>query len=426
MTIDLIISQIMKASIVTIGDEILIGQIVDTNSGFIAKALDKIGVQIHEMISISDDKKHILDTFSTMQDKVELVIITGGLGPTKDDITKKTFCEYFDDELIEDKNVLNHVTQLIENYYKRPITQLNKDQALVPSKCEVLFNKFGTAPGMWIQKGNTIFISLPGVPFEMKNIIESEVIPRVVERFKRPYIVHKTILTYGVGESLLAERIENWENNLPDFIKLAYLPSPGRVRLRLSARGKDNNLLQKSLDDETAKLTRLIGDAIVGFEEDETLEVILGRQLNNVGKTIATAESCTGGKIAQVISSIAGASNYFKGSIVSYSTQSKIDVLKVSSEIIKAHSVVSAEVAIEMAKQVKFIFQSDYALATTGNAGPSKGDSDADLGTVFIALATPNSVIVEEFNFGQPREKVIDRAVNKALEIARKEILKNV
>jgi len=416
----------MKANIVTIGDEILIGQIVDTNSGFIAKSLDKIGVQIHEMISISDDRKHILDTFSTMQDKVELVIITGGLGPTKDDITKKTFCEYFDDKLIEDKHVLNHVTQLIENYYKRPITQLNKDQALVPSKCEVLFNKFGTAPGMWIQKGNTIFISLPGVPFEMKNIIESEVIPRVVERFKRPYIVHKTILTYGVGESLLAERIENWENNLPDFIKLAYLPSPGRVRLRLSARGKDNIMLQKSLDDETVKLNQLIGDAIVGFEEDETLEVILGRQLNNVEKTISTAESCTGGKIAQVISSIAGASNYFKGSIVSYSTQSKIDVLKVSSEIIKAHSVVSAEVAIEMAKQAQLIFQSDYAIATTGNAGPTKGDADAKIGTVFIALATPNSVIVEEFNFGQPREKVIDRAVNKALEMARKEILKNV
>ncbi|HRG18318.1 MAG TPA: CinA family nicotinamide mononucleotide deamidase-related protein, partial [Flavobacterium lutivivi] len=392
----------------------------------IAKSLDKIGVQIHEMISISDDRKHILDTFSTMQDKVELVIITGGLGPTKDDITKKTFCEYFDDKLIEDKHVLNHVTQLIENYYKRPITQLNKDQALVPSKCEVLFNKFGTAPGMWIQKGNTIFISLPGVPFEMKNIIESEVIPRVVERFKRPYIVHKTILTYGVGESLLAERIENWENNLPDFIKLAYLPSPGRVRLRLSARGKDNIMLQKSLDDETVKLNQLIGDAIVGFEEDETLEVILGRQLNNVEKTISTAESCTGGKIAQVISSIAGASNYFKGSIVSYSTQSKIDVLKVSSEIIKAHSVVSAEVAIEMAKQAQLIFQSDYAIATTGNAGPTKGDADAKIGTVFIALATPNSVIVEEFNFGQPREKVIDRAVNKALEMARKEILKNV
>lgn len=417
---------IMKANIVTIGDEILIGQIVDTNSSFIAKALDKIGVQIHEMISISDDKKHILDTFSILQDKVDLVIITGGLGPTKDDITKKTFCEYFDDELVENKEVLNHVTQLIENYFKRPITQLNKDQALIPSKCEVLFNNYGTAPGMWMQKGNTIFVSLPGVPFEMKNLIESEVIPRIVERFKRPYIVHKTILTYGVGESLLAEQIENWENGLPSFIKLAYLPSPGRVRLRLTAKGNDETLLKKTLDEETIKLSSLIGDTIVGFEEEETLEVILGRLLDEKNKTIATAESCTGGKIAQVITSVAGASNYFKGSIVSYSTQSKIEVLKVSSEIIKQYSVVSAEVAVEMAKQAKIIFQSDYAIAITGNAGPNKGDSDADVGTVFIALATPNSVIVEEFNFGQPREKVIDRAVNKALEMARKEILKNV
>lgn len=416
----------MKANIVTIGDEILIGQIVDTNSSFIAKALDKIGVQIHEMISISDDKKHILDTFSILQDKVDLVIITGGLGPTKDDITKKTFCEYFDDELVENKEVLNHVTQLIENYFKRPITQLNKDQALIPSKCEVLFNNYGTAPGMWMQKGNTIFVSLPGVPFEMKNLIESEVIPRIVERFKRPYIVHKTILTYGVGESLLAEQIENWENGLPSFIKLAYLPSPGRVRLRLTAKGNDETLLKKTLDEETIKLSSLIGDTIVGFEEEETLEVILGRLLDEKNKTIATAESCTGGKIAQVITSVAGASNYFKGSIVSYSTQSKIEVLKVSSEIIKQYSVVSAEVAVEMAKQAKIIFQSDYAIAITGNAGPNKGDSDADVGTVFIALATPNSVIVEEFNFGQPREKVIDRAVNKALEMARKEILKNV
>lgn len=269
----------MKANIVTIGDEILIGQIVDTNSGFIAKSLDKIGVQIHEMISISDDKQHILDTFSNLQDKVDLVIITGGLGPTKDDITKKTFCEYFDDKLVENKEVLNHVTQLIENYFKRPITQLNKDQALIPSKCEVLFNKYGTAPGMWMQKGNTIFISLPGVPFEMKNLIESEVIPRIVQRFKRPYIVHKTILTYGVGESLLAEQIENWENSLPSFIKLAYLPSPGRVRLRLTAKGDDEILLRKTLDEEAIKLSLIIGDVIVGFEEEETLEVILGKHL---------------------------------------------------------------------------------------------------------------------------------------------------
>ena len=227
----------MKATIVTIGDEILIGQIVDTNSGFIAKSLDKIWIQITEMLSISDDKKHILDTFASLQNKIDLVIITGGLGPTKDDITKHTFCDYFDDTLVVNKDVLAHVTEMIEGFYKRPITQLNKDQALVPSKCEVLFNKMGTAPGMWMKKENTVYISLPGVPYEMKYLIEEVIVPKIIIEYERPYIIHKTILTYGQGESLIAERIESWENNLPEFIKLAYLPAPGRVRLRLSARG---------------------------------------------------------------------------------------------------------------------------------------------------------------------------------------------
>jgi len=231
----------MKATIVTIGDEILIGQIIDSNSSYIAKSLDKIGVQTHEMLSISDDKKHILDTFLNLQNKVDFVIITGGLGPTKDDITKKTFCDYFEDELVENVQVFNHVKELIEGFYKRPITQLNRDQALVPSKCEVLFNKMGTAPGMWMKKDKTVFISLPGVPYEMKYLIENEIVPKIVKEYKRPFILHKTILTYGQGESLVAERIENWENNLPEFIKLAYLPSPGRVRLRLTAKCKHLN-----------------------------------------------------------------------------------------------------------------------------------------------------------------------------------------
>ena len=198
----------------------------------LSKSLDKIGVQTHEMLSISDDKKHILDTFLNLQNKVDFVIITGGLGPTKDDITKKTFCDYFEDELVENVQVFNHVKELIEGFYKRPITQLNRDQALVPSKCEVLFNKMGTAPGMWMKKDKTVFISLPGVPYEMKYLIENEIVPKIVKEYKRPFILHKTILTYGQGESLVAERIENWENNLPEFIKLAYLPAPGRVRLR--------------------------------------------------------------------------------------------------------------------------------------------------------------------------------------------------
>ena len=416
----------MKATIVTIGDEILIGQIIDTNSGLIAKELDKIGVQTHEMLSISDDKQHILETLALLQNKVDIVIITGGLGPTKDDITKKTFCDYFEDTLIVNKDVEAHVVQLIESIYKRPVSQMNRDQALVPSTCEVLFNAFGTAPGMWMKKEATVFISLPGVPYEMKHLMANEVIPKIVREYQRPYIIHKTILTYGQGESLVAERIEEWENSLPDFIKLAYLPAPGRVRLRLTARGEDKSFLENAIQQKVDVLAKIIGDIIVGFEEEDTIEVVLGRLLSQHRKTLAVAESCTGGKIAQMITSVAGASNYFRGGIVSYATDTKIEILGVKSETIQRCTVVSAEVAKEMAMGVKKLMNVDYAIATTGNAGPSTGDSEAKIGTVFIALATPNEIFVEEFNFGQPREKVIDRAVNKAFEMLQKEILKNV
>jgi nicotinamide-nucleotide amidase len=416
----------LKATIVTIGDEILIGQIVDTNSGFIAKSLDKIGIQVAEIISISDNQQHILETFASVQNKVDLVVITGGLGPTKDDITKKTFCEYFNDKLVVNKEVEAHVIDLIESVMKRPASQMNKDQALVPSKSEVLFNKVGTAPGMWMKKEKTVYISLPGVPYEMKYILENEIIPKLIKEYKRPYILHKTIMTYGQGESLVAERIEDWENNLPDFLKLAYLPAPGRVRLRLTARGTQKELLENTIEEKVKSLTKIIGDIIVGFEEDETIEVVIGKQLIKCGKTISTAESCTGGKIAQTLTSVAGASNYFRGSVVSYATDTKVTVLGVSQQTIDENSVVSSQVAIEMALGIQKIMKTDYAIATTGNAGPSKGDADTDVGTVCIAIATPNGIVVEEFNFGQPREKVIDRTVNKAFELLQKEIFKNV
>ncbi len=417
----------MKATIITIGDEILIGQIVDTNSGYIAKALDRIGVQIHEMLSISDDKQQILGTLASLQDQVDLVVVTGGLGPTKDDVTKKTFCEYFEDVLVGNQEVLVHVTNLIEGIYKRPITQLNKDQALVPSKCEVLFNKVGTAPGMWMKKENTVYVSLPGVPYEMKYLMDNEVIPRVVKEYQRPYILHKTILTYGQGESLVAERIEDWENNLPDFIKLAYLPAPGKVRLWLTARGVNKEVLESALNENLQSLTRIIGDIIVGYDDEcEKIEAVVGNLLKQKNKTVATAESCTGGQIAQMFTSVPGASNYFRGSVVCYATDVKVSVLEVNPEIIEKHTVVSAEVAAAMATGVQRLLNTDYAIATTGNAGPDKGDSDAEVGTVFIAIATPNGVEVEEFNFGQPREKVIDRAANKSFEMLWKEILKNV
>ena len=414
----------MKATIVTIGDEILIGQIVDTNSGYIAKALDKIGVQTTEMLSISDDKNHILDTFASLQDKVDLVIITGGLGPTKDDITKKTFCDYFEDVFVRNQEVEDHIVALFTKLNFIP-TQINKDQALLPSKALVLKNNYGTAAGMWMKKGKTVFVSMPGVPYEMKGIVNEELIPKIISEYKRPYIVHKTILTYGQGESMVAERIENWENNLPEYIKLAYLPSPGRVRLRLTARGENEEVLQKAIQENIQSLTTIIGDIIVGFDEDETIEVIIGRLLRQQGKTIATAESCTGGKIAQILTSVAGASNYFRGSVVSYATDTKISVLGVSAQTIDEFTVVSAAVASEMALGIQKLMKADYAIATTGNAGPSKGDANAEVGTVFIALATPETVFVSAFNFGQPRDKVIDRTTNKALEILQKEILKN-
>lgn len=415
----------MKAAVVTVGDEILIGQIVDTNSAFIAKSLDKIGIGVIEMLSISDDREHILETLASLQNRVDLVIMTGGLGPTKDDITKKTLCEYFNDELVVNEDVLEHVTELIEKVMKRPASQMNKDQALVPSRGTVLFNRVGTAPGIWMENQNTVFVSLPGVPYEMKYLMDNEVILRLISKFKRPFIVHKTILTYGQGESLIAERIEEWEDNLPEFIKLAYLPSPGRVRLRLTARGIDEDFLRKSILEEAEKLKAIIDDIIVGYDEDETLEVVLAKLLTEKKFTISAAESCTGGRIAQMLTAQPGSSAYFKGSAVAYATEAKVNMLKIDQQLIDIFSVVSAKVAEAMAFQAKKIFGTDYAVATTGNAGPTKGDSDAEVGTVFIGIATPKGVYSEKFDFGQPREKVIERAANKALEIIYQEILKN-
>lgn len=415
----------MKAAVVTVGDEILIGQIVDTNSAFIAKSLDKIGIGVIEMLSISDDREHILETLASLQNRVDLVIMTGGLGPTKDDITKKTLCEYFNDELVVNEDVLEHVTELIEKVMKRPASQMNKDQALVPSRGTVLFNRVGTAPGIWMENQNTVFVSLPGVPYEMKYLMDNEVILRLISKFKRPFIVHKTILTYGQGESLIAERIEEWEDNLPEFIKLAYLPSPGRVRLRLTARGIDEDFLRKSILEEAEKLKAIIDDIIVGYDEDETLEVVLAKLLTEKKFTISAAESCTGGRIAQMLTAQPGSSAYFKGSAVAYATEAKVNMLKIDQQLIDIFSVVSAKVAEAMASQAKKIFGTDYAVATTGNAGPTKGDSDAEVGAVFIGIATPKGVYSEKFDFGQPREKVIERAANKALEIIYQEILKN-
>ncbi|WP_179338194.1 competence/damage-inducible protein A [Winogradskyella ludwigii] len=412
----------MQAEIITIGDEILIGQIVDTNSAFLGKEFNKYGISIYQITSVQDDKAHILKALKEAEENADIIIITGGLGPTKDDITKHTICEYFNDTLIEDKAVLANVEQIFLKYSSAPLLEVNKQQALVPTKAEVLMNHNGTAPGMWLENNGKVFVSLPGVPFEMKALITEQVIPKLRAKFKFPYIMHKTILTYGLGESALAERIEAWEDNLPNFIKLAYLPSLGRVRLRLSGKATEKSILENEIQKQVKLLLPQIEDVFVGYEEDDSIEMIIGKQLTAKGKTLAVAESCTGGRIAKSFTENAGASAYFKGSVVTYATESKVKILNVSEKDIKDHSVVSKEVAETMAKNVRTLFNSDYGISTTGNAGPDKGDSDAEVGTVWIAIATKDNVYSEVFNFGTPREKVIVRATNKAFELLKKEI----
>ncbi|TXE15972.1 competence/damage-inducible protein A [Psychroserpens burtonensis] len=414
----------MIAEIITIGDEILIGQIVDSNSAFIAKQLNKIGVSVYQITSVQDDRAHILKAFSEAESNADIVIITGGLGPTKDDITKKTIADYFGDTLKEDISVRKNIEHLWEAYVKRPVMQVNLDQALVPSKADVLMNKYGSAPGMWLERNNTVFISLPGVPYEMKALIDDEVIPKLRARFKFPYIQHKTFLTYGLGESSLAERIEKFEDELPDFIKLAFLPSLGRVRLRLSAKGNDKLVIQAEMEKQIQLLLPQIEDIFAGYEEDLSIEAIIGTYLTEQQKTIATAESCTGGLLAERFTANAGASKYFKGSIVSYTKEAKVNVLKVSEDLIDQYTVVSGEVAEAMAKNVLQLFDTDFAIATTGNAGPTTDDTAEGLGIVYIAIATKNDVYSEKFSFGNHRVKVINKAANKAFEMVQKEILK--
>ncbi len=415
----------MLAEIITIGDEILIGQIVDTNSAFIAKELNKIGVSVYQITSIQDDRTHILNALSEAKQRANIIIVTGGLGPTKDDITKHTFCEYFDDTLVRNKEVLEHVEALFAKYITTTqISDVNRDQALIPSKATALHNEFGTAPGMWFYEEDIVYVSLPGVPFEMKNLITAHVIPKIAATFERPHIVHKTLVTYGLGESAIAEKIEDWENSLPNFIKLAYLPNLGKVRLRLTAKGADKEVLLKAVDAEMEKLYPLIGDIVYGIEDDESIEEVVAKLFTQKGLTLATAESCTGGKIAQKITALAGASSYFKGSVVSYATEAKINVLHVSESVIEKHSVVSEAVAKAMAENVKKILKTDFAIATTGNAGPTKGDSNAEVGTVYIAIATPNGVYADKFMMGKHRNRIVQKSVNKAFELLQKEILK--
>lgn len=414
----------MNAEIITIGDEILIGQIVDTNSVFISKELNKIGVSVYQISSIQDDRQHILNALEEASSRADIILITGGLGPTKDDITKHTLCEYFNDTLVENKDVLNHVEHLFENYVKQQILDSNRMQALVPSKATVLHNQFGTAPGIWIEKDNKVYVSMPGVPYEMKGLIESEVIPRLQQKYKRPFILHKTVLTYGLGESIIADKIEDWETNLPKFIKLAYLPSLGKVRLRLTAKGDDEEILKTEIERQIVSLHKLIGDIIFGYEGEDSIEQEIGKLLATKNATLSLAESCTGGLIASRFTANPGASSYFVGGMVTYATLSKEALLGIDMAFITKYGVVSEAVAKEMADKVKQKFNSEYSISVTGVAGPTKGDSKQEVGTVFIGVSSPEETKVHKFNFGNHREKTTRKAVNKALELLLKDLQK--
>lgn len=414
----------MQAEIITIGDEILIGQIVDTNSAFIGKELNKIGISVYQITSVQDDKEHILKAIAEAEANADIIILTGGLGPTKDDITKHTICEYFNDTLVQNNAVLSHIERLFAKYISTPISDMNRLQALVPSKAKVLTNRFGTAPGMLLEKDTKTFISLPGVPYEMKALIRYEVIPNIQKKYNRPHIIHKTLMTYGLGESAIASRIETFEDSLPKEVKLAYLPNLGKVRLRLSGKSFDRVQLESTIERLSKELITFVEDIFVGFEGESSLEALIGELLSDKKMTLAIAESCTGGNISKILTSVPGASRYFVGSVVSYSEQVKVNVLNVSAALIEKHTVVSAAVAEQMALGIQKSYKTDFAIGITGNAGPTKDKTDASVGQVYIAIASPDGVFVKDFNYGKPREKVIQRASMKALELLKATILK--
>ncbi len=414
----------MKAEIITIGDEILIGQIVDSNSAFIAKALNEVGISVIQITSISDEPECIHNALAQAQSRAELVITTGGLGPTKDDLTKQTLCDYFSDELVENTELLKHIEDLFAKYVETPINEYNRSQRFQPSKAELLFNTYGTAPGMWMSNDRGVVVSMPGVPFEMKAMVKEQLLPKIVERFNRPFIIHKTLVTYGPGETAIAEHIEAFEKKLPKQIGLAYLPNLGKVRLRLTAKGSDQQQLENLIDQSYRELKNRLKDFVVSLGDDVDIELEIARLLTEKNKSLAIAESFTGGALSARFTQNPGASAYYKGSVVSYATSVKEEVLGVSKQLIKQYSVVSSQVAEAMAIGVKVKLESDFAIATTGNAGPSKGDSDQEIGTVFIAIATPEGVFSKKYSMGKNRERTVEKGVNRSLSLLFEEISK--
>jgi len=403
----------MIAEIITIGDEILIGQIVDTNSAWMAQKLNLAGVRVKQITSVSDDRQHILDTLYQASQRADLILITGGLGPTKDDITKKTLAEYFQTGFRTDTDALKNVERIFARY-NVPVSEINKKQAEVLENCTILLNMNGTAPGMWIENNKKIYVSMPGVPFEMMYMMEELVIPKIKETFKLPNIYHHTILTAGIGESILAEKISDVEDSLPKHIKLAYLPKLGMVRLRLSGSGSDSKILNEEINTYSKKIIDLISEYVI-IESDTALEKVILDLMDSNGLTLSTAESCTGGYISHLITQHPGSSKVFVGGAVCYSNQLKKSMLGVSEQTLNNFGAVSEETVKEMAIGAKSEYKSDYSISVSGIAGPDGGSTEKPVGTVWIAVSGKTKTISKKFTFGNKRIQNIERAAISAL-----------
>ena len=407
----------MISAIVTIGDELLIGQVIDTNSSWIAQQLNFIGIKVEERVSVADDVAAIRSTLDRLLQKVDYIFITGGLGPTKDDITKHTLTAYFDDVLVNHQPSLDNIERMFKAY-GRAVNPVNVQQAMLPSKARIVVNKNGTAAGMWFQKNGKSVISMPGVPYEMKGMMSDEILPSIQQE-NNITIYHKTICTQGIGESWLAEKIEDIENELPSYIKLAYLPAPAQVRLRLSAYGEAK---ESELNTFLNKIVERVGDYVYGFDSD-TLPTVIGKLLKEKGKTLAIAESCTGGSISHLITSVAGSSAYFKGAVVSYANEIKVNQLGVENSALQSEGAVSKAVVEQMALGALKNLNSDFAIATSGIAGPSGGSAEKPVGLVWIAVASKEGMFSKEFKFGDNRERTILMASLTAMNLLRKEFL---
>ncbi len=414
----------MQAEIITIGDEILIGQIIDTNSAWIAQKLNDIGINVAQITSISDNKDHIIKALDDAFDRANLILVTGGLGPTRDDITKSTLSEYFNTPLQINQEVLVHIEKLM-TARNVSMNELNRKQAELPVGCRIINNSCGTAAGMWFEKKEKVLVSMPGVPFEMKAMMEGQILNSLRNSFNLPSIYHKTIIIQGIAESSLALQIEQWESDLPSFMKLAYLPSPGIVRLRISAYGPDKDFLINQVHNVAEKLYSLLPEKIIG-EDDETIEMIIGKLLSANHKTLSVAESCTGGNIAHKLTLIPGSSVYFKGGIVAYSNEIKQQYLNVSENLLCEHGAVSQSVVEQMAIGIAQKMQTDYSIGISGIAGPDGGTAEKPVGTVWIAVYNGKDIQSAKFQFGDNRERNITRATFSALNMLRLLILQDV